>query len=176
MFLHNIVKRIKPEFVLELGTKHACSTIHMALGLNNGKIISIDDYKHTNMEILNDSIAKCNIIDKIFLIQGTTFEAGNLVRQRIGPHASPEIVFMDASHIDSNLQTEFDSIKSILPANHMIIIDDAYFNDIANFIARMAKQYEISMMLNMHDGLAILCNYLYIENVSNSVKDTINAN
>lgn len=169
LFLHHIVKNINPEFVLELGIGYGCSTIFMALGLEGGsKIISIDNYKTRDKKEVTESIDKCEVTNKVIQIEGDTLDCGNLVK------SSPEIVFMDASHINKNLQSEYASLETILPDNHLLIIDDAFFNDIYEFVYSLisSRKYKFCILLDLHDGLAILgtCNK-YLVAINSSVRE-----
>lgn len=153
-FLYYLTKRIKPSFILELGTGRGCSTAFMALALgDNDKIMSIDNYQRTdinNPELVRNNIRGCGVLDKVVLIEGSTFDVNTTL--------CPEIVFMDASHTSVDLHKEYAALQSILPTENVIVIDDALGNDIYKFIRDLMKQgsYQIGIMLPFHQGMAVL--------------------
>lgn len=157
IFLYWLVRNIDPKYVLEFGTGFGCSAIFMALGAERGKIISIDDYRgDTTDDILvpKENTVKCGVADKIQLIAANTKDTW--VSHRVG--GSPEIVFMDASHYDADLQQEYATLKNIIAKDHIIIIDDILAQDEYAFVERLSRmpQYISCSILDHHFGVAIL--------------------
>lgn len=155
-FLHHLVKAVKPKMVLELGTGKGCSTAFMALAMgNNGKVVSVDNYERpdiNNQQLVVDNLTECGVLDKVELVACSTFDCADKVR------GAPEIVFMDASHRAEGLRKEYESLRRLLPDAHIIVIDDALFNDIIEFVMGLVKEheYQFYFFVAFHQGMAIL--------------------
>jgi predicted O-methyltransferase YrrM len=174
-FLNRLVQEIKPKTVLELGTGRGCSTAFMALTIGNGRIVTIDNYKRAdinNPKLVEDNLQNCGILDKVDLLNGETFDAGQL----FGNREKSEVVFMDASHTAENLHKEYEAIRTILPKDHVIVVDDALYNDIGIFLSDLMKQeaYSFFLMLPFHAGQAILATKLaYLKKINNATKNCL---
>ena len=168
LFLHWLVKNVKPDCIAELGTGYGCSTIFMALALETGKIISIDDYRGDpakNIIEPKENLIACKVLDKVELIEGNSKD--------VWITESPEVVFMDASHNDADLQQEYAVLKCVLPKDHIIVIDDVFAQDVYNFVLRLSKmvEYESCFILKLHDGVAVLNTNIdkYFEKINDAI-------
>lgn len=157
-FLHNLVKTIQPDCILEFGTGYGCSAIFMALALSSpGKIFSVDDHRDEaeSIEMPTANLEICGVLDKITLVQGTTFDAPILFSEN---PIAPEIFFMDSSHNNFDSQREYAVVEAMLPENHVIVIDDLLAADVEAFalwLFRLPK-YEFCLTIRHHHGMAIL--------------------
>ena len=161
VFLHYLVELIKPDVVLELGTGHGCSTAFMALAMGDGKVVSIDNYERADInspDVVMRNLKLCGVPDVVVLVKGSTFETGELVRKKLGEGMLAKIVFMDSSHTDVNLRREYDSIRDVLPKEHVIVVDDAFANDVPDFVLHLMREeaYNSCVLLPYHQGLAVL--------------------
>lgn len=158
MFLYWLVKNINPNCVVELGTGIACSTVFIALGIDRGRVISVDDYREewSSLASAQENLLNCGVSNKVELIMADTRDTWTEHCQDI---IAPEIVFMDASHSNKDLQNEYRILKTILPENHVIVIDDAFAHDTNNFISKLAElpEYKVCHILKLHEGVAVLC-------------------
>ena len=130
----------------------------MALAMDyGGKVVSIDNYRRpdiNNLELVRQNLYDCGISDRVELIKGDTLSCGNHMLD-----AKPEVVFMDASHKAENLHKEYLSMKRwLLPEEHVLVIDDALFNDIADFVKDLMKDegYPFCFFVPFHQGMAVL--------------------
>jgi len=149
LFLHRIAKNVRPSLILELGTGYGCSAIFMALGSGN-KVISIDDYRGditTKISDVEKNIYDCYLEEKIDLVEDKSVNIPNDVEY-------PEIVFMDASHDNTNLWEEYTAFKPYLPKDHLIIVDDSY-SPMENFLWEMSRIYPYCLTVKLHNGLSI---------------------
>ena len=158
-FLYHLVKNIDPDCILELGTWLGASAGYMASAIKeDGKIVSIDDYKqHKQMNVdvgtPERNLDLCGLLDKVILIEGSTFNAATLLAEF---PLKPEIVFMDASHTTDALKKEYDGFLSILPEQYVIVIDD-YIPSVRPFAALIESRYEFRIVLkDFHQGMAVL--------------------
>lgn len=174
-FLNCLVQEIKPRTALELGTGRGCSTAFMALAIGDGRVVTIDNYRRVdinNPKLVEDNLRNCGILDRVDLLNGETFDTGHL----FGNRKKPEMVFMDASHTAENLHREYESIRGLLPKNHVIVVDDALYNDIGEFLSALMRQepYSFFLMLPFHAGVAVLATKLaYLEKVRLAVKNCL---
>jgi len=170
MFLYWVVKAIHPDCVLEMGTGYGCSTIFMALALDKGKVYSVDDYRGdatSDIEEVNQNLRACKVADKIELMKQNT-------KDNYPAHISPEIVFMDASHNDIDLQLDYAALKSVLPKDHIIIVDDVFSVDVDVFVARLSREYNACFVLKFHNGMAVLNTNIdkYLLKITDSIRRT----
>jgi predicted O-methyltransferase YrrM len=173
LFLHYLVEQVKPETVLELGTGKGCSAAFMALVIGDGRIITVDNYLREDInseELVQANLKSCGVQDEIIRIKGSSFDVGKMV---IDP--APEIVFMDSSHIAVNLQKEYDGLRNILPKSHIIVVDDAYWNDAMDFVKEIAyTDYPFFVGLPYHLGMAILAtDFRYMKLIENAMKEAV---
>ena len=166
LFLYWLVKNVKPDYVVELGTGYGCSTIFMALALESGKIFSIDDYRGDSAKSITEpmeNLMACGVSNKVELIEGNAK----------GVHIvyPPEIVFMDASHNDADLQLEYAILR--LPKDHIIVVDDVFAQDVYSFVLRLSKmtEYKLCSILKLHAGVAVLITNIdkYFEKVNDAI-------
>lgn len=174
-FLHHLVALVKPKSVLELGTGKGCSTAFMALAMDyGGMVITVDNYKRLDInspELVRSNLGGCGILDKVKLVQGDTFDVFNLTKH-VFNGAWPEIIFMDSSHKARNLHKEYAALSRGLPSRHVIIVDDALFNDVMEFVLDLLKTgtYPCYLMVPFHQGMAILPNSLdYLDAITAAV-------
>lgn len=161
-YLHGLVKAVGPRLVLELGTGKGCSTAFMALALprGGGLVVTIDNYLRPDIStkgLVLDNLGSCGVLDRVSLVVGSTFEAGNLFRETCGPGARAKVVFMDSSHVAANLWREYDAVKTVLSERHYLVVDDAFHNDIHDFLNGLLAQghYGSYLMYPYHQGLAV---------------------
>ena len=173
MFLYWLVKILEPEHILELGTGFGCSTIFMALGgQEKVSIVSIDDYRgdtSNNISEPLENINLCGVSNKINLVNGNTKDLltyKNLNNELI------DMVFMDASHNDHDLQQEYNAFEGVLAEHHIIVIDDVFAQDVFNFVLRLSKIYSSCSILKLHDGIAVLSTQVnkYLDKINQAIK------
>ncbi len=170
-FLHHLVGAVKPTMVLELGTGKGCSTAFMALAIGLGQgIVTVDNYEREDInseELVKANLESCGISihDGVTQVKGSTFDI-----DKLWPNLYPEITFMDSSHIAINLQREYDVLKNILPESHIIVVDDAYWNDAMDFVKKL--DYPFFVGLPYHLGMAVLAtDFKYMKLIESAAKE-----
>lgn len=181
MLLYLLANYVDPDYLLELGTGYGCSAIFMALGMNKGKVISIDDYRGDTTKDINDpkSNAKlCGVLDRILFLKGDTRDSDYWVDNSISK-MNIEMMFMDASHNKADLLMEYTTAKDLLLPDHIIVIDDVFSTDVMDFVVGLIGtfKYEACSVLKIHGGMAILCtnNAKYLEKINRSVEEADHA-
>lgn len=175
-FLRDLVGRVQPKFVLELGTAFGGSAAYMASRIGNGKIVSIDNYDGlyaSGANIVENDLIRLGLKDKVVLLKGNTHHSCKILSDA-GISISPEIVFMDADHSYRGLVAEYKGFSTILPKEHIIIIDDFIASSDAQvFVSEMIRQYEFCTTIkSFHWGMAILCtNSGHLIRIASSVKE-----
>ena len=178
-FLRNLVGRIKPSCVLELGTAFGASAAYMAATIGDGKVISIDNYSGmyakdvANVQTIMDRLG---FADKVTLIKGDSRKSGEVLKQA-GIVVSPEIVFMDADHSYNGLVAEYSGFVAMLPKKHIVIVDDALADakDEVKFVSELMCKYAFCVTIkNLHNGISLLCtDSEYLIKIADSIKDVI---
>ena len=174
-FLHNLVKNINPDCVLELGTYLGGSAAYMASAIKEGGVVvSIDSrgqlsLMKLDLDVPNRNIELCGLTDKLFFVEGSTFCVSELL---VGFPMKPEIVFMDASHDLEGLWKEYRSLAPLLPENHVIVIDDIW-PEVCEFVFQLLKQYPFCLTIkDFHQGMAVLCTHSeYLTKISDAIRD-----
>ena len=156
VFLHRLVKLLQPLLVLELGTGKGCSTAFMALALPEwASLVTIDGYTREDInspDLTRANLERCGVLDRVTLIEGNTFDCGDLAG------GSPDLVFMDASHVAENLRKEYLSLKKVLLPGHVLVVDDSLYNDIPLFVAEVMREegYAFCLTLPFHNGVSVM--------------------
>lgn len=172
-FLHNLVKQIRPKCVLELGTGFGASTVYMAKAIENGYVVSVDNYDGgyaSSPNVINNNfLTKLGLSNKVVLLKGNTHQTRSTL-EAAKLKIAPEILFMDADHGYEGLITEYNNIVPILPKEHIVVIDDLIANlpDVRNFLVDLMGRYEFCLSIkSFHWGMAVVCtssSYLAVVN------------
>ena len=154
LFLHNLVKQVSPDVVVELGAGYGCSAIFMALGNPDTTIITVDDYRgdtSTHLRTSKGNVENCGVGNQVILLDGDS-------RKKIAMEAPAEIAFMDASHNPKDMLRELTAITPNLRENHIIVIDDAFSVNLDRFAFDLLKEgvYKDLHVYPFHNGVAVL--------------------
>lgn len=154
LFLHNLVRRVNPEVVIELGTGYGCSAIFMALGDPEVTIITVDDYRgdtSTHLWTSKANVDECGVGDQVILLDGDS-------RDRLVMGIPADMVFMDASHNPKDMTEELEALKGNLKQNHILVIDDIYSVNLDKFSFDLLKSevYKELHVFPFHNGVAVL--------------------
>jgi len=174
LFLHYLVKAVKPSRVLELGTGLGCSAAFMASANSSVEIITIDNYlmdkKLNSADKCRDNLINCSVNDRVH-----TIEANCMVPLSLGS-TTFEILFMDASHNLQDLHEEFSCCRRALQQDHIVIIDDYYSiykgqAGVKDYVFTLSREYPACMILNYHQGMAVLfTNDKYLTAISSAIR------
>jgi len=121
--LYNIAHYYNGKSILELGTSVGISTLFMALGAPDSRIISIEGCK-TLAETAKRNISRCNI-DNTDIITGD-FDNQLPVISDMG--FSPSMVFVDGNHRKEPVLKYFAFLKELITAESVIIFDDINYS------------------------------------------------
>ena len=117
--LYNIAHYYNGKSILELGTSVGISTLFMALGAPDSRIISIEGCK-----TLAETAKRCNI-DNTDIITGD-FDNQLPVISDMG--FSPSMVFVDGNHRKEPVLKYFAFLKELITAESVIIFDDINYS------------------------------------------------
>ena len=154
LFLHNLVKQVQPEVVVELGTGFGCSAIFMALGWEETTIVTVDDYRgdtSTHLWTSKGNVEDCGVGDQVILLDGDS-------RDKMEMGIPAEMVFMDASHNPKDMIDELSALEGNLKQNHILVIDDIYSVHLDKFSFDLLKKgiYQELHVFPFHNGVAVL--------------------
>jgi predicted O-methyltransferase YrrM len=176
-FLRNLVGRVKPTRVLELGTAFGASAAYMASAIEGGLVISVDNYSGMyakDVASIQTIMDRLGFADKVMLLKGDSRKSGDVLKQA-GIVASPEIVFMDADHSYNGLLAEYNGFVAMLPKKHIVIVDDALADaqDEIKFVSELMCKYAFCVTIkNFHNGISLLCtDSEYLIKIADSIKD-----
>ena len=138
-FLHLMIKTLNIKNILEIGTFTGLSTLSMALALpENGKIITLDKNKKTNMIAVN-FFKKAKQDHKIKTIIKPAIESLNEIKDQIF-----DLIFIDADKM--NYKKYYENSLNLLNQGGLIIIDNVlWYGEVVN------KNNDDKFTLNIKD-------------------------
>jgi len=149
--LFNLVKHVKPEHVLELGTSLGISGLYLSCALRAGKLVTVEGVPQIASlaeQHFKDFNANATVIS-------STFESA--LRQFQTDHNRFDLVYLDGHHQKDATLSYFSQIKQILAPNAICVLDDIYWSkgmEEAWSILKKDKDVDISIDL-FHYGILI---------------------
>lgn len=143
VFLYNIVKKIKPKNILELGTSFGISTLSMSIANPACKITTLEGCPNISkkaQENFNQTKAS-----NINVVIGNINHTLSKVLQSAEPF---DLVFIDANHTYIDTLNYFFQIKSLLNKNSLIIFDDIHWSkEINNAWKKIITDTDITLSI-----------------------------
>ena len=123
-YLYQLVRRIKPALVFEIGCYIGFSTLHMARALKengSGRLVSFD----LNTGVASDNIKEACLSDHVEFIQGNSSVT---VKQYFLDHGDGKIdlVFIDGDHTRRGCVADFNALHDHVKKDGYIIFHDIY--------------------------------------------------
>ncbi|MFC2162251.1 O-methyltransferase [Candidatus Altiarchaeota archaeon] len=140
LLLFNLVRTLKPQVVIELGTLFGISCAYMAASCKitgSGKVISVDKSR-PRLEVARRNIQGLGLEDQV-LIKNTSFE--ETLSQIKEDDCRIDLAFIDGHKDGRALLSYYRQIRSMASTRAVIVIDDIRFskemNDAWNKICEM---------------------------------------
>ncbi len=135
-WLFNICRRYHPKTILELGANLGLSTLSMAAGAKNAKIVTIEGCPKIS-QLAKEHFSTLNA-PQIELIVGDIEDVLPEVLTNIG---SIDLLFMDANHRYQPTINYFSQCVSRCHAQSMVVVDDIYHSAEMNRAWEEIKQW-----------------------------------
>lgn len=121
--LYNIALNNNGKNILELGTSIGLSTLFLAMGAPDSRIISIEGCQNL-AEIARRNISRCNI-DNVRIIEGDFNSELHAISET---GFSPSLTFIDGNHRKEPVLRYFALMKELIPLEAVIIFDDINYS------------------------------------------------
>ncbi len=120
--LFNLVKYIKPEHVLELGTSLGISGLYLSSALDSGELVTVEGVPQIAslaQQHFKDFKANATVINSTFV---------NALSQFQTDHNTFDLVYLDGHHQKDATLSYFKQIKNLVTPNSICILDDIYWS------------------------------------------------
>lgn len=127
--LYALVRALKPDFAMELGSWHGCSTTHLlaALNVNRGRLQSVDKWEGAGDLVPEDMRSNWAI---------TYSEAIEFIEQVDEKTLNIELVFEDCIHSESEVYAIVEALKPKLIHGAVVVHHDSEHGDDGQQIRR----------------------------------------
>lgn len=143
--LYNIAQSYNGNNILELGTSLGISTLYLALGAPESKIISIEGCKILSTKA-KENILRCNI-DNTEIITGNFDQELKYVR---GMGFNPSLVFVDGNHRKEPVLRYFTFLKEFIRPDSVIIFDDInYSSEMLEAWNEIKSDFQVSVSIDI---------------------------
>ncbi len=122
-FLEQLIRIVNPQYVLELGTAIAYSSIRIACNLKNKGVVYTIEKSKDNAAVAIKNIKKSGMGEKINLIVGNALEVLPKMKMKF------DFIFLDADKID--YKKLFDSSLILLKSGGVIFVDNLLWHGYA---------------------------------------------
>jgi predicted O-methyltransferase YrrM len=120
-FLYHLVKHLRADRILELGTCEGASTSYLAAALAEARIQTLD------IELRPDTKARLSRFPNVEAIQGDSLDPEVVARlAKLGPY---DLLFIDTLHEYDHVCKEFEAYLPLVRAGGIIAFDDIRMND-----------------------------------------------
>lgn len=124
-FFYFLTLAVQPRLVVELGTLHGRSAVHLAAGAPNAKVIGID----WDLPALPYS-EKLSAYPNLEIWQGDTTAFGQRTAD-LG--LLIDVLFIDSTHEAAHATKEFDIYWPLVKPGGILLVDDIYLGDMRSF-------------------------------------------
>lgn len=150
--LYGLVRALQPDVVLEVGTSHGYSTLHLAAGCRDngrGKVFTVETDNGRRASAHNNAAAAgFNVPD----IVGGDIE----FHPAIPPLKKIDLLFLDAGHEAADVLSYIEQTRTGIHDQTVIIIHDAHFMNHAREAARAIGWPFVLLNTTSIMGMAIL--------------------
>lgn len=134
--LQEVVSEIKPQWIVETGTKFGGSAIFFAslqhlLNLNEGGVITVDLTQYPEAVENLRTHTHAGRVKAALLGDAAAPETVAKVRQAITNAASPTLVFLDDNHNADHVYREMTQYAPLVTVGSYLIVADTVFEDLA---------------------------------------------
>ncbi len=160
-----LVKLMRPQNVLEVGSYYGYSAVWMARALEAGSKLHCVEVSEPQCKILNEHMKLAKVDNVVEIYHGSGID---IMNKFINEGKKFEMVFVDADK--TNYSNYLDLAAKLIPSGGLLLVDnclwnaqvvDASFDDkqtqaIRDFNDRLAKSKDFeSVILTVQDGLAL---------------------
>lgn len=121
-----MVRFMRPEHVIEIGTAYGMSALFLAAELQPGGIVVSIEASHPQIDIARDLLAEHRCADQISLIEGFSHDVLDQVAAQ-APGAS--LLFHDGAHSSSAYVRDFNDYLPLLAPGAIVLFDDIRWED-----------------------------------------------
>ncbi len=118
---YRIAERLKPEFVVELGSWRGDASAHFALGNPESDVIAVDIHKDNDLAGMAKLQEAVNLLPNMTWIRQWSWDAVDLIKAVDKPIS---ILFIDAWHDYQYAKREWDLYSPLLADVALVIADD----------------------------------------------------
>ncbi len=118
---YRIAERLKPEFVVELGSWRGDASAHFALGNPESDVIAVDIHKDNDVAGMAKLQEAVNLLPNMTWIRQWSWDAVDLIKAVNKPI---DVLFIDAWHDYKYAKREWDLYSPLLADVALVICDD----------------------------------------------------
>jgi predicted O-methyltransferase YrrM len=128
--LHGLVRSLRPEICVEIGSAHGWSTCHVALALKEnfaGKLYAIDPHRPTDwndagssdtLQVLQRHLRCCRVAEYVEIVRATSAEAAR------GWTRPVDFLFIDGDHSHAGVKRDWDLFSPFLAEFGVAVFHD----------------------------------------------------
>lgn len=123
ILMYNLIKRYKPNAILEIGTSLGISAAYLAAASSEASIITLEG-NPSSANIANALFEKLEIYN-VKLLEG---EFGDTLSKSLGLLTKVDCAFIDGNHRKQATIDYFHEISAYCDSNSFVIVDDIYWS------------------------------------------------
>jgi predicted O-methyltransferase YrrM len=126
-FLHALVRLVRPELVVEVGTHHGVSTLWLARGIEDngtGRLISLDLFTDPPIEKVQETIEHAGLAGRVQLVRGPSTTTGAEACRGAGRPI--DLLFIDGEHRVQGCAADFETLGAMVRTGGFVVLHDIY--------------------------------------------------
>lgn len=126
-FIHALVRLVRPELAVEVGSHYGISTLWIARALHDngtGRLLAIDLFEKPTRAEVQNTIERAGLSDRVELVEGPSTTVGVEACRSAGRPI--DFLYLDGGHRVEDCAADFETLGSMVRVGGYVILHDIY--------------------------------------------------
>ena len=126
-FLYSLVRLLRPELAVEIGTHHGISTLWIARALEDngsGRLLALDLFEDPPAGEVQATLERAGLSHRVELVRGPSVSVGAKACRRAGRPI--DFLFIDGDHRVEGCAADFETLGALMRTGGIVVFHDIY--------------------------------------------------